>query len=281
MNGCRLANIINAEGPALWWELADTSGTTAADSSGNGLTGTYTANAGSVPTLGGDGPEACRPCVGSKAPSFTDAGGTKHYVHRNSSPLSGAGEFTVGVWFRPDAGCYAANQFCNLYDQRDNVQTGPTFDVEGLLQLEIGGNGTYARVLISNGTADVPDEHYTLSAAQKTEECWHFFVVRRDSGGVIDTMFDNIAMGSFTQAHALVGNPIDVGADGFDIRRGISTPLEWERFRGRIAHVQLFTHRVDDAFIADQWRSACRCLIPGWRAGIGLDRFVQGWIVGR
>jgi hypothetical protein len=115
------AQEVLADTPVGWWRLDETSGTTAADSSGNGRDGTYV----NTPTLGASGLLAADPTVGSVRLSEL----ANEYVEiadNNAFSLTTTGELTVEHWYALDAVNFSTTQgsdggYIHYLGKRDNV----------------------------------------------------------------------------------------------------------------------------------------------------------------
>jgi len=92
---------ITADAPLGWWRLGETTGSTAVDSSGPSLSGSYVGNPGTIASVTGalaDGDPAIR------------LDGASDYVDVNSAPsiLTGTGPQSIEAWFAA-SGAVAAN----------------------------------------------------------------------------------------------------------------------------------------------------------------------------
>jgi len=83
-----------ADSPLVYWKLAEASGTTMVDSSGNSRAGTYTAS----PTLGQTGPLA-----GSSDTAALFNGTTQYGQIASASWMNVSTEFTIEAWFKTTA----------------------------------------------------------------------------------------------------------------------------------------------------------------------------------
>jgi hypothetical protein len=91
--------VVLADSPVAFWRLGEPSGTQAADSSGNGLHGTY-----SAVTLGTDGA-----LTGDTDKAITLAGGSPSYVDCGSpAALDIVGQLTLEGWVYPVGGTLSA-----------------------------------------------------------------------------------------------------------------------------------------------------------------------------
>lgn len=102
--------IILADSPTGYWQLNETSGTVAADSSGNGYTGTYTGGF----TLGQTG------IPGYLAADSVLLDGSSGYINTTLTPFPGVADFSVEAWVKTSssslqiaAGAYVGGD--NLY----------------------------------------------------------------------------------------------------------------------------------------------------------------------
>lgn len=87
-------NTILADSPLAYWKLSETSGTTAADSSGNGHSGTYT----NSPTLGQSGLLSQDAAAGEKCVLFN---GTNNYIQIAAGSWQNAATYTGEAWIKP------------------------------------------------------------------------------------------------------------------------------------------------------------------------------------
>ena len=98
MGGGSYASTVLATSPLALWTLSETSGTVAADSSGNGYPGAYSAVTLNDATF-----------AGSPAPSFN---GTSSFVNVHSAGLAGAfngAEGTIALWWRIPSAVWSDN----------------------------------------------------------------------------------------------------------------------------------------------------------------------------
>jgi len=86
----------STSGLAGWWKLDEASGTTAADSSGNGNDGTMQG-----------GLDASNDSVSAVINTALDFDGTDDYIQTLSNDLKTANNFTLSVWFKADATNFA------------------------------------------------------------------------------------------------------------------------------------------------------------------------------
>lgn len=138
------ATEVAADSPYLWWRLGEASGTTAADTSGNGRTGTYNGS----PTLGATGLVA----GGDTAVQFD---GTNDYVI--SAGLSTAvSAFTVEAWFSGAAP--AGTDRCLVQRGSSSSQFRIYVRTDGKIDCTVrnsGGSQTIvtSTAVVANGTA--------------------------------------------------------------------------------------------------------------------------------
>lgn len=90
------AAAVLADGPIAYWRLNESSGTSAADATGNGHTGTYE----NTPTLGVTGV-----MTDGSRDSAVNVGGTQHVLGSDWSDLEfpNLAPYTLEMWIRPDA----------------------------------------------------------------------------------------------------------------------------------------------------------------------------------
>ena len=163
----RYATAIEGDSPAQYYQLNETSGTVAADSSGNGVNATYV------------GSPSLAQTVSFGAPSATAVGfnGASQYVQLPSGFANIAGGFTFEAWVNPGS----TNATENIFDLGNNSNNEiylvkPDFTNN----LELGG--TYGTVNIGNALPF---------------NAWQYIAVTI-SGGAVTIYRDGVSIGSGT-----------------------------------------------------------------------------------
>jgi hypothetical protein len=128
--GARYTAEVLADGPVGYWKLNELAGSTAFDSSGSGLNGTYVG----TPTRGAAGA-----LVADTDPALTfDGGGTQHINLGTPAALQITGNQTIELWLRPTAFNARRNPWNKAYAGEGTI----TQEVDGSLNYFYGINGT-------------------------------------------------------------------------------------------------------------------------------------------
>jgi hypothetical protein len=127
-----------ADAPTAYWRVGEASGTTAADASGNGRTGTYTGS----PSLGKPG------ALAGDSNTAVALDGTSQYIQVPFSTALNPSTFTLEAWVNPTGG---SDRFRSVITSRDVA----TSTVRGYMlyassantwQLWLGTGSTYAKL---------------------------------------------------------------------------------------------------------------------------------------
>jgi len=178
---------ITADAPLGWWRLGETTGSTAVDSSGPSLSGSYVGNPGTIASVTGalaDGDPAIR------------LDGASDYVDVNSAPsiLTGTGPQSIEAWFAA-SGAVAANaelaskatdaSGCALVFPSSNTLAGAF------------GNGS-SRILTSSYTFSLNTWYHVAAAFDGSRG--HLYV-----NGVEVTPAVTVSMVGSNAAHVVIG----------------------------------------------------------------------------
>lgn len=138
--GSQYSAAVLASGPICYWRLGETSGTTAADASGNGRTGTYQVNASTITTPGlltGDGnPGILLPSTSTPISGVSIA----------SNPISANGDFTCEVILKPSGIPPASGGIGCVLQLGANGAGCPELDIENV------GGGNFRFRFMRSGT---------------------------------------------------------------------------------------------------------------------------------
>ena len=170
----RYAEAVLADAPIAYWQLDETSGTTAADSSGNGNDGTYKGGT----TLGQAGA-----FEGSLAPTFANG-----YVEIPGT-WGGDPELTVEAWFNPSS---TINDWMAIIS---------SLDESGFLHVQLHSYGDIA-VYTNTGTIIMP------IPSQAPLNTWRHIAVVVQSGNST-TYVDGVPIGAHTMGFSVV-NPVSM-----------------------------------------------------------------------
>jgi hypothetical protein len=191
------SEVAQLHGAVGYWKLSETSGTTVADSSGAGTSGTYTNGV----TLGGGGPVS-----GSAAAQFD---GTDDHVTLPTMDASFSSGFTFTVWARPTA----AGTWTRFFD----IGTGSGAHN---VYLSRYSTGTTIEFGVYNGGSGTTYKYVRASNAITLNE-WHHYAATIDSAGVATIYKDGVAM------------TISAGSTGYPTIGVPSTATRTSNFVGR------------------------------------------------
>lgn len=155
------ADEVLIDGPVGYWRLGEASGTTAADSSGNSLTGTYTGSytLGRTGALAGDANTAFQP----RASSSAAAG----YVNiGNPAALQITGDQTIEMWLRRLEFSHRENPWNKAYAGEGTVTSEP--------------NGAINYYYGTDGTDGATYQGFTTAGTPLADSNWHHVVLVRD-----------------------------------------------------------------------------------------------------
>lgn len=209
--------VVLQDSPKLYLPLSEGSGTSAADASGNGRTGTYTGI-----TLGAAGPIF----RGPTAPTFDGSGGYVTVAHHAS--LSPSGAFTVAAWVYRSAG----------------VAFGRVVFKGGFTswQMRLGGDGT----TLEGGFVDTANADALATIGTAPASAWCFAAFTYD-GSTITPVLNGVAgtTVSNTNGPRTSGQDVGIGWDGATVSN---------LFNGRLAHVAYYDQALSVARLLQLYR---------------------------
>jgi Concanavalin A-like lectin/glucanases superfamily len=219
---------VKASNPLAYWQLNETKGSSsAADSSGNGNTGTYLNN----PKLGGSGPFS-----GAKSVKFS---GTNHAEMafkpaKGSNPVTGS--FSVEAWVQASG---------NALDEARTIVSSRTPNGEYSFDLSLAPGQLH--VDVGNGSLWLTNSYvkYAWSIGS-----WYDLVVTVN-GGTLTYYVDGNQVGTATYS----GSPLFMDHKHvFQI--GDSTRYTTGEFDGNIAQVSIYNQALTPAQVAAHWSAA-------------------------
>jgi hypothetical protein len=98
------------------------------------------------------------------------------------------------------------------------------------------------------------------------DDCWHSMIVSRDVS-TLTFVHDGVDQAPWTNGAAITQTNSEVGADGVDYRRGISSE-EWERFPGDLSHFFILNRAMTAIERATLGSMLCACGDEGWLIGM-------------
>jgi hypothetical protein len=207
------ASEVLADSPLLWWRLGDASGTTAADSSGNGRNGTYSGG----PTLGGASLLTSDP----SNTAVTFDGVDDRVTIADTTDLT---SFTVEAWIKTSTNG-------TIIARRDGAGTNFLFS------LEINSGNIRAIVRNSSGTQMI------VTGTNVTDNAVHH-VALTYNGSNVRVFKDGVRVGLDFLSGALstADRMLEVGVYGSDA-------TAFNRFTGTIDEVAYYSTALADARI--------------------------------
>ncbi len=198
------AAAVLADTPSAYYRLGETSGSLAADSSGNGILADYN----SATTLGAQGALGAAPHA-DPSTSITDNSGYAAFVPSGTSNAlpSGNSARSVAAWIKP------SDSQCRYFASYGTTQTAQGFGV--------GECGTTVTV---SGFSD--DLSFSTGSVNLADGNWHYVVVTYDGAGNVNVYVDGTLLASSPQALAqqlntpantglIVGDGIGFGSNAF------------------------------------------------------------------
>ena len=200
--------------PTAWWKLADASGTTAADSSGNGWTGTAT----SV-TFG----ETPGPVVGTAADTAALFGSSA--VITTSYAPSGQSAFTVAAWVNMEGLSPSTAYTLVATDKTSSTNNGFEF------LLNDNSGSWYPQMYVGNGSANVNGESGVGTYPLATSG-WQFIVATFSAGTEAVKIYVNAVA---TGHSATLSGTMSAGAG--DLSIGYNSAVAGSHFPEQMAQV--------------------------------------------
>lgn len=225
--------------PVAWWKLDETSGTSAADSSGNGYSGTYARDASNTTTAGVAG-------------TAYDADGSNDKIALPTGIISGATAITIACHFRPTLDA-TANRGVFGFGQEGNRQMWLYYQPDGSFAVHGSTSGTNDIVLAPGpGTlANASDYHICVT--------WD---------GSLAKLYLNRAVISTDTS---LGAAIKAGDTISQIGR-IGT---YERAKGRIDDVRIYNRALDAREVYALYRYTDAAIIHSRGRAVNSGAIVQ------
>lgn len=229
------ADAVIAAGPVAYWRLGETSGTTAADSSGNGRAGTYIGGV----TLG----QAGALSDGNKAASFD---GVDDVVDVTNAAVRLAGELTVEAWINP--------AIVNTGSDSTIARCGIGSDLMWWLALRADG-------ALQSGHYDGAAFQIVATAGGViTTGQWRHVVVTRAADGKTYKFYVD---GALVSSSATTTTPVAAGAQTTQIGKSAT-----QQFNGALDEVAIYARALTAAEIADHYALRTSPVVAGGTAQI-------------
>lgn len=221
-------SVVLADGPGMLWPLNETSGTTAADLSNNGNTGTYTGGYTLSDTAG--------PVQGTGGAVLLN--GTTGYVQSSYNPSVTA--ISLECWFNLSGLTQSGNLTFIGNDEPDGGSNKGIY-------LYSQGVGTVMLIVVGNGTT------FQYSYGGSTPAAgWHH-LVGTYNGSNFYLYFDTVQIGSGSLA-----GPYAVGAHKF--AAGYNPTLSGQYVHGLMAWTAIYPSALTQAQVVNHYNAA----IPGF-----------------
>lgn len=149
-----------ADSPLLYWRLGDASGTTAADASGNGRTGTYNG----TPTLGATS------LLATDSNTAVQFDGTNDYVNRAASLMSASAQGSFEFWVKastPGVDAVIMQATGGSAGSFTDVRASAT--VAGNIEVVVNPSGSGSVVLSFAGALDNAPHHIVITYNDSTD----------------------------------------------------------------------------------------------------------------
>jgi hypothetical protein len=235
------SSAVLADSPFLYWRLGESAGTTAADASGNGRTGTYHATGVTYSVAGG---------IAGDADTAVTFDGSAGEVHSTAAVVLAAFTVcTIEFWFKwAAAGAFACESSADA-----SVNTGAFWSI---LQ---GGTSPWQLLMTGGGN------QRTGTFPQPSGGVWHHMVNVFNLGGdTLKAYVDGVAQTVTPAGTATSGNlgnfTLNVGS------RNQGASLRWN---GQMDEFALYSSELSAARVTAHYRAGK--LIEGAR--LGRDRF--------
>ena len=216
------SSVILADQPSGFWQLGETAGTTAVDSSGNGLNGTYTGGF----TLGKPGGVANDPHT-----SVGFDGSTSYADMGNPASLTYTTQFTVEAWVFPTSA--GNNGIIVNHENEYEIAVWPNGDLQWAVANTTPGWAWH-------------DTHITIPIGQWTFVDWVY-----NPGGVINTYVN----GTLGESFAGAGNIGNAGVGTNNFRIG-GRQSGGQYFLGQIEDVAVYNYALTQGQIVNHFATA-------------------------
>lgn len=211
-----------ADSPYLLWKMDETSGTAAADSSGNSRPGTYNG----TPALS----NASGYPDGTSAPYF-DQVGAGDWVQSNANANSGGGTFSAECWFIKDD--HLGGQTGDI-----NSPIGDLASVSNGLLGRYNGDTTTLTVYVANGSS-----YSTITCTTAEDTLYHFVIT--SNGSTVKLYLNGSEV-----------NSASISAAGFNLPWRAGRSEDGRHFKGSVGWVALYTTALSAARVAAHYAAA-------------------------
>lgn len=222
------ANAVLADSPVAYWRLGESSGTSAADTSGNGNTGTYTGGV----TLGVPGALAAEPDGTSNTAALFASASTQYVALPNAQIIGGANyanDFTAAAWVAPTATGKV------VFSQGNSAAANSLFElIAGTSGLTFNLRNDAGTLVQLMDNAPLPSGVYSHVAFTRSGTTWRMF-----ANGVQTATNTNFSpSGVYTVDRATIG--VRAGS-------GLGSGTAWD---GRLDEVAVYATALSAARIA-------------------------------
>jgi hypothetical protein len=233
---------VAADGPYVWYRLKETSGTTAADASGNGLTGTYSGTITYDQTSG-------KPVTGETASRYIDIASVGRIAF--AQPPAGTNHLTLEAWV------YRATLDGNSATRYMIADADGDSDGNDWMGWSVRGDGS---IHMKSGNCD-----WTSTTTPVTAAAWHHLAVVMDVEADTLTFYRNGAALSATFSPAIDANKIGfqrTGAVSWYWGKAIDNTTN--STVSRIAEPAVYTDALQPSQLLDHYTAAAVTPFAGY-----------------
>lgn len=231
--GLRYVSEVMADSPIVYWRLNESSGTSAADYTGHGHTGVYTADSGTV-VLAQPTPLNSDPSDQSIIFSTAPSGGTPHVIAAASTAWD-TSSMSIEAWIHPTSGQSSKHGIASVMDDGS-----------------LGFTRWYVRIQPGTGNIEIFNETAVGTTANVSFNVWTYLVVTFTASDSSWRVYLNGTLASTTGSSSLGART----NRQFTIGHNNSDGAGSERFVGGMDEVALYGSALSADRIAVHYNAA-------------------------